>query len=217
MAGYFIQSLDAAVFEQLVTAPTPAQCRALADAVIDDLEELLDEYDGEDAADPAKWPRNRGALAKAIGARLAAPDWYADLTLGDTVIWDNGVIGSLDSEAGEAIGIDFRCEQPADAFLYWHAAKRAAAHGAPMMAEPAFGNAGFRYSGKSKGDIDLLYTLYQPPRVRALLAQLEAAAPHFAALPADAGGERDQFERGLLAPVRAIAAAGRVMWVQTDV
>lgn len=217
MAGYFIQSLDAAVFGQLVTAPTAAQCLVLADAAIDDLEELLDEYDGEDAADPAKWPRERAALAAAIGARLAAPDWYADLTIGDTVIWDNSVIGSLDSEAGEALGIDFRCEQPADAYLYWNAAIRAAAHGAPLMAEPAFGNAGFRYTGKAKGDIDLLYTLYQPPQVRALLAQLEAAAPHFAALPDTADGERAQFERGLLAPVRAIAAAGRVMWVQTDV
>ncbi len=214
MAGYFIQSLDAAVFEQLVTAPTTAQCAALADALIDDLEELLDEYDGEDAADPAKWPRQRGALAKAIGARLAAADWYADLTLGDSVIWDNGVVGGLDDKPGEAIGIDFRCEQ--DGFLYWHAAKRAARHGAPMMAEPAFGNAGFRYSGKSKGDVDLLYTIYLPPQVRQLLAQLEAVVPHFEALPDEPDGERDQFFRGLLEPVRAIAAAGRVMWVQTD-
>ncbi|MBN9521297.1 hypothetical protein J0H58_22715 [bacterium] len=213
MAGYFIQSLDAAVFEQLVTAPTPAQCAALAAAVVDDLEDLLDEYDGANAADPAKWPRTRGALAKAIGARLAAADWYADLTRGDAVIWDNSVLRGLDDKPGEVIGIDFRCEN--DGFLYWDAPKRAARHGAPMMAEPAFGNAGFRYSGKSRGDIDLLYTIYEPPRVRLLLAQLEAVVPHFEALPDEPDGERDQFFRGLLEPVRTIAAAGRVMWVQT--
>jgi hypothetical protein len=85
------------------------------------------------------------------------------------------------------------------------------------MAEPAFGNGGFRYSGKSKSEVELVYSIYLPPQVQQLLAQLEAAAPHFESLPDDVeDGDRAQFFRGLLAPVRTLAAEGRVMWVQTD-
>lgn len=213
MAGYHIYSLDAAAFEQLTTAPTAEQGRVLAEAVVEDLEDLLDEYFEEDAADPKKWPQNAKRLAESIGKRLAMPDWYADLTLGDSFIWDT-ILHTLSDEPGEELGLDFRCEN--DGYLYWDAAIIASKHGAPMMAEPQFGNAGFRYSGQSKGDVDLLYTFYLPAQVRQLLAQLEKAVPHFETLPEDEEGDRDQFFRGLLDPVKQIAADGRVMWVQTD-
>lgn len=213
MAGYFIYSLDAAAFEQLTTAPTAGQGLVLADAVIDDLEDLMDEYDDEDAADPKKWPANRKRLAESIVKRLAMPDWYADLTMGDAAIWDQ-ILRSWMDESGAELGLDFRCDN--DGFLYWDAAGLAAKCGAPMMAEPQFGNGGFRYSGKSKGDVELLYTFYLPAQVKQLLAQLEKTAPHFETLPVQEDGDRDQFFRGLLEPVKRIVAEGRAMWVQTD-
>jgi hypothetical protein len=211
MAGYHIYSLDPVVFEQLTTQPTLEQCHALGDPIVDDLAEMYDEY--EDEADPAKWPDDGDKLAKAIRKRLMMPDWYADLSMGDGVIWDT-ILHGLMNEPGEEIGIDLKCEN--DGYLYWDAAIIAAKQGATMMAEPKFGGSGFRYSGKSKGDIDLIYSWYTPEKVQTLLEQLEKVAPHFQTLPDKTDGERQQFFQGLLEPVRKIAAAKRVMWVQTD-
>ncbi len=56
MAGYFIYSLDAEAFQQLTTSPTIEQSLFLAKPILSDLEDMLEEYDGEEAADPAKWP-----------------------------------------------------------------------------------------------------------------------------------------------------------------
>ena len=84
----------------------------------------------------------------------------------------------------------------------------------PMLAD--FGNGGFRYSGRSRSQLELMYTVYLPPQTRHLLQQLDRVAPHFATLPDEEGGERSQFFRGLLEPVRAIVGGGRVMWVLTD-
>jgi hypothetical protein len=209
MAGFFLYSLDADAFEQLTTAPTKGQCLAAADAVLDDLEDLLSEYDGDDAADPDKWPLDRLALAKAVRKRLVSPDWYVDLTLGDGAIWSDLVFQLIQED-----GTDFRNEN--DGFLYWDAAATAAKNGAPTMAEPSFGRAGYRYTGVSVTDLDLMYTVFEPDEVQQLLDELEVAAPHFEALPATPEGDRDQFFRGLLEPVRRVAAEGRVLWVQTD-
>jgi len=85
-----------------------------------------------------------------------------------------------------------------------------------MMAEQRFGNSGFRYSGKSRGDIELMYTFYLPAQTQRLLKQLEKAVAYFETLPDEKDGDRDQFFQGLLEPVRRIVAAVRVMWVQTD-
>src|SRR5947209_16181939 len=85
----------------------------------------------------------------------------------------------------------------------------------PMMAEPAFGNSGFRYSGKSRGELELMYTIHLPQQTQRLLHQLEKAVPHFESLPDEEDGDRAQFFQGLLEPVRRIVASGRVMWVQT--
>lgn len=215
MAGYSICSLDAQVFQQLTTAPTMEQCLLLADSALHGLDEALDEYSNDLAADPNKWPTDREALAKSIQNRLTSADWYADLTFGDACIWDHNVLGALADEAGQQIGIDFQCEN--DCFLYWDAAEIAAEHGASMMAEPKFGNNGFRYSGKSRTDLELLHTIYLPADVEKLLQQLEDVLPHFESLPDEgADGNYAQFFEGLLEPVRRICAAGRVMWVQTD-
>jgi hypothetical protein len=223
VAGYHINSLDPTVWEQLTTAPTSEQGLVLAGGVRNDLRDMLADYEGGDdddeedaddtAPDPAKWPLDRRLLAEAIRRRLASPDWYADLTMGDADIWDN-ILYSLADRPGKKIGIGFRCEN--DGLLYWDAAGVAARHGAPMMAGPGFGNGGFRYSGRARGEFDLMYTIHPPAQVRRLLGQLERAAPHFEALPAVEYGDRDQFFRGLLEPVRRIAGAGRVMWVRTD-
>lgn len=200
-------------FQQLTTAPTMAHCLILADFVLDGLEEALDEYGDEDAADPSKWPLDRKLLAERIRKRLASADWYSDLTMGDAEIWYT-VLRGLMEEPGQQIGIGFQCEN--EGFLYWDAAEIAARHGAPMMAEPMFGNRGFRNSGKSRGDVELIYTIYLPQQSRQLLNQLEKAVPHFEALPDEEDNERAQFFQGLLEPIRQIVAAGRVMWVQTD-
>jgi hypothetical protein len=213
MAGYYIYSLDADVFEQLTTSPTTEQALVLAETIVEELEYLLDEYADEDAADPKKWPRKRPALAESIRKRLASPDWYADMTHGDAVIWEQ-ILRQLDDVPGEQLEIDFRCEN--DGFLYWDAANLAAKNGASMMAEPKFGNRGFRYSGKSRGDLELMYTLYLPQQVQLLLQQLEKVVPFFKTQSEEKEGNRDQFFRGLLEPVRKISAKGRVMWVQTD-
>jgi hypothetical protein len=217
MAGYCICSLDAGVFEQLTTAPTREQCLVLADDLLDGLEEALGEYKGGLAADRGKWPMDREALAQSIQQRLAAPDWYADLTYGDAVIWES-VVNALSGSPGEQFGIDFRNEN--DGMLYWDAAEMAAEHGAPMMAEPAFGNSGFR-NGKPQTDLESLYTIYRPAEVQKLLAQLERARPFFEAMDDDDEDDPlpeayEQFFDGLLEPVRKIAEEGRVMWVQTD-
>jgi hypothetical protein len=213
MAGYYIYSLDADAFEQLTASPTREQALVLADSILDGLEDALEEYGDDQAADPSKWPLDRKSLADRIQKRLASADWYADLTYGDAAIWDD-MLHNLQDEPGEKLGIDFQCEN--DGFLYWDAAAIAARHGAPMMAEPKFGNSGFRYSGKSKGDIDLMYSFYLPAQTQILLKQLEKAVPHFETLPDDEDGDRDQFFRGLLEPAKRIVEAGRVMWVQTD-
>lgn len=210
MAGYFIHSMDAKVFEQLTTSPTREQALLLADAILDESDDLLRPYD--EAAEPPLWPSNRDVLADRIRERLTREDWYADLTMGNAAIWDE-ILHLLMDEPGEQLGIDLHCEN--DGFLYWDAAEMAAEHGATMMAEPHFGNSGFRYSGKSQGELDLMYTIYSVPRTRELLAQLETVIPHFEALPDDEEGDRAQFFEGLLEPVRQIVAAGRMMWVAT--
>ena len=208
MAGFFLYSLDAEAFRQLTTAPTKAQCLAGADAIVDDLAERLGDYVGEEA-DPDKWPLDRLLLAKAIRARLVSPDWYSDLRAGDAAIWADVVFQLIQDD-----GMDFRNDN--DGFLYWDAARIAARHGAPTMAEQPFGQAGFRHTSVSAGDLDLMYTVFLPDQVALLLEELEAAVPHFETLPATPEGDRDQFFRGLLEPVRRIAAEDRVLWVQTD-
>jgi hypothetical protein len=87
-----------------------------------------------------------------------------------------------------------------------------------MMAEPHFGGGGFRYFGKPATEYTVfpMYSLYTAERTRELLAELESVVPHFLALPEGEGTERDQFFKGLLEPVRGVAAGGRVLWVQTD-
>lgn len=212
MAGYHLYSFDAGVFHQLTTTPTAAQARLLAEAIAEDLEDLLDEYDEEEYTRKL-WSRSVGKLAMAIQDRLARPDWYGDLRMGDAFVWDTILYLWMD-EPGEELGLDLRCEN--DGMLYWDAAHRAARHGATRMREPLFGNSGFRYHGKARGDLDLIYSCYVPEAVVALRDELEAVAGHFEALPDEPYGERMQFFQGLLEPVRRVSQQGRVLWVQTD-
>jgi hypothetical protein len=212
VAGYYLYSLDAGVFQQLTTTPTAEQARLLAEATVDELEDLLDEYDEEEYTRKL-WPRSASKLTTAIQDRLARPDWYADLKIGDAFIWDT-LLYSWMTELGKKLGADMRCEN--DGMLYWDAPIRAARLGAERMREPLFGNNGFRYHGKSQGDLEFMYSCYLPEEVLALRAELEAVASHFETLPEEPYGERMQFFQGLLEPVRRVAQQGRVLWVQTD-
>lgn len=212
MAGYHLYSFDAGTFYQLTTTPTLEQARLLADAVVDDLEDLLTEYD-EDEYTRKLWPRSAGKLALALQDRLARPDWYGDLRMGDAFVWDT-ILYSWMNEPGQELGLDLRCEN--DGLLYWDAAHRAARHGATRMREPLFGNNGFRYHPIVRRDLDLMYSCYLPEAVVALRDELEAVACHFEVLPDEPYGERMQFFQGLLEPVRRVSQQGRVLWVQTD-
>lgn len=208
--GYFLYSLDAAIFHQLTTSPTKAQGLALADGFVDEVEVYFDEYEGEDAADPKKWPLRRAALGESIRKRLAAPDWYADLTAGDRVIWD-GILDGLTGEPGETIGIDFRCEN--DGILDWDTATLAANQGASMMADPRFAHSGYRCAPEARVHLGPNYSFYLPPETRQLLEQLENVSPHFPTSPKGKSKDPHPFFQGLLEPVRRIVKAGRVMQV----
>jgi hypothetical protein len=85
-----------------------------------------------------------------------------------------------------------------------------------MMAEPIFGNKGFRYSGKSRTELDLHYSIHLPKEVQQLREQLEKVAPFFESMEDEDSENREQFFDGLLEPVQNISDSGRVLWVQTD-
>jgi len=208
MAGYFLYSLDFEVFKQLTTAPTDEMARLVAQVLLLELEES-----DPDEIDTQKWPSDVDALAATVKNRLAASDWYSDLTYGSAVMWDN-MLHNFSGELGKALKLGFECASDWES-IYWDCANAAAAQGASMMAEPLFGNSGFRYSGKPTSEWNPfpMYTFYEPPRVRELLAQLEPIADWFE----DQGGEEEEeFMEGLLIPVRQTAEANRVLWVQTD-
>lgn len=213
MAGYFLYSLAPGTFERQTTIPTTKECAIIAKAVIEEVQSSLDDYDGSRAADRSKWPTTVGLLATAIRERLAASDWYADFTMGDAYIWERIILRSWEDEPGKELGLDFECENPGD--LRWEVAGIAVERGAMMMAEPAFGNAGFRYSGTSRTKLQLGYTIYLPGEVERLWHQLEKVTPYFELQPAR-DETRTQFFEGLFEPVRQVFSSGRVMWVQTD-
>lgn len=212
MAGYYLYSIGGRVFHQLTTSPTKKQGLALADGILEDFDDLADEFG--DPAEADRWPQERGALADVIVQRLAAADWYSDLSADGAQLWDH-VVFSLQDEPGMRIGIDFQCYDYES--IYWDCAEIAAAHGAPMMEEPGFGGSGFRYFGKPKSDFWPMYSLLLPEQSQQLLTQLKAAEPHFASLAdEDEGSPREQFFEGLLPPVQHVVQTGRVLWVQTD-
>jgi hypothetical protein len=214
MAGYLMTSFDGDVFQQLTTSPTFEQAKEFADA-IGDMKKVLKgsaEWYGE-AANPALWPLDKAALAEVIRKRLAAPDWYADCNCGDAAIWTKLIL-DLHGELGKKLGIDVDFYD--DAMIWWNAAMIAERHGAPMMAEPRFGGSGFRYSGHARSELEFMYSLYLPPEVQELLRQLEKAAPYFELLPDEEEGDRDQFFRFLMAPVRDTVERRRVLCIQTD-
>ncbi|QDT14541.1 hypothetical protein [Alienimonas californiensis] len=212
MAGYFLYSLDGDAFTQLVTAPTDAQARALA-------EPLLAENRGELAR--VGWPTDLDELTAFVKARLAAADWYGDLSDEQAELWD-AVVWSFRSEPGAACGLGFECTDYES--IYWDCAEFCEEHGAPALGEPAFGNRGFRCppSEPGLGGYDRMYRLYLPAEVAALHEQLRAVEPHAAAL-SDRDPEDDedeslggQFFLGLYGPVADARARGRALFVQTD-
>lgn len=148
-----------------------------------------------------------------VQKRLAADDWYSDLSYHQGGVWDD-VLHGFSGELGRQLKLDFQCASDWES-IYWDCAEEATAQGATMMAEPKFGNGGFRFFGKPTSEWNPfpMYTFYEPNRVRELLAQLEPIAPHFEEM---GGEEQEEFEEGLLIPVRNTAEAGRVLWVQTD-
>lgn len=87
-----------------------------------------------------------------------------------------------------------------------------------MLAEPEFGNRGFRYFGKpsSRYPNYPMYSLYFPEQTRRLLTQLKAVEPHFKAMADGEGSPREQLFEGLLPPVQEAVAECRILWVRTD-
>ena len=213
MAGYYLYTLDTDVFTQLTTSPTKKQAEALADYLLEELEDLLEESD--EGPEASIWPLDRNALADLIVKRLALPDWYSDLSYDDATVWDS-VVHSLSDEPGEEIGIDFQCSDYES--IYWDCGNRGRA-GATMMAEPRFGSSGYRYFGKPTDDYANypLYSFFMPEQTKELLAQLERVEPHFANLSDKSeGSPREQFFEGLLPSVQYAVKKNRILWVQTD-
>lgn len=211
MAGYYLYTLDADVFTELTNNPTEKHGRIFVDYLFDDFEDIIEDYETEDSI----WPTDKEALVAKIVERFALPDWYSDLSYEDACIWDT-IVGSLDDKPGREIGIDFQCSDYES--IYWDCAEIAAEQGATMMAEPAFGNAGFRYFGKPESEWNPfpMYTFYLPEESKKLLAQLKQVEPHFATLSREEGDPGDQFFEGLLPVVTTAGEQNRVLWVQTD-
>lgn len=204
MAGYFLYTLDGAVFSQLTTSPTDQQAQVFARYVLNRVRKSN------------TWPKDLDALAVAIKTRLAMPNWYSDLSTSDAQVWDD-VVFSLCDEPGEEIGIGFQCSDYES--IYWDCAEEAAAQGVEMMQEPTFGSSGYRFFGDLAHDYGYhrTYSIFDSDTVRKLLKQLNAIEPHFAALPDEGGGSlHEQFFQGLLPPVKYAAESDRVLFVQTD-
>ena len=210
MAGYYLYSIDSGVFTQLTTNPTKENGLIIADALLEELEDFLEDI--EDEADVAFWPQEREALADLIVKRLAMPDWYADLSLDNAEMWDN-VLLMLQDDAGDELGLNFECAKYES--VYWDCAELAAAQGATMMAEPNFGGSGFRYSVQP-ADKEFMYSIYTPQQAKELLAQLQSVESHFIGLPDEPESPREQFFEGLLPPVTNAVENNRFLWVQTD-
>lgn len=209
MAGYYIYSIDHGVFHQLTTAPTLDQGHILADSMLESFAESDDERTDF-------WPDDREALTRLIMDRLVRSDWYSDLSIEDAQTWDD-LIFSWQQVTGEELGIDFQCYDYES--IYWDCAEIAASKGATMMAEPTFGNNGFRFTpkGPRMESYDPIYSFFLPDQCRELLRQLRSVEPHFASLPdKDEGSPREQFFEGLLPPVVDVVERNRVLWVQTD-
>jgi len=214
MAGYFLYSFNYKVFTQLVTTPTREQAVALADCILENIENHLCYFNN--GADANIWPRDREALSNVILERLVRPDWYSDLSLPNALIWDN-VIYCLNGETGETIGIDF------DVFdfesIYWDCAETATEFGATMMDESKFGGCGFRYFGNPKDPNEPwpMYSIHMPKESQELLIQLEAVEPKFKALPdGEEFSPREQFFEALLPFVREMVDKNRVIYISTD-
>jgi hypothetical protein len=212
LAGYFLYTLNHQVFTQLTTAPTREQGLQLVASLRAALEEAEEEAEDEQ---PTIWSGSREALANQIVTRLARPDWYSDLSYKDASAWD-GVVFALQDTPGRAFRIDFQCTDYGG--IYWDCAEIAAAQGAAMMAEPAFGSSGFRYFGKPSSEYSNypMYSLFTREQTRELLSQVERVEPHFRSLPEGEGSPKEQFFEGLLPVVREVVVKDRVLWVQTD-
>ncbi|WP_425395930.1 hypothetical protein [Aeoliella sp.] len=213
MAGYFLYTIDNDAFTRLTTSPTKEDGDALADFILEELEDYLDDFDDE--SDAKMWPADRDGLSALIVKRLALPDWYSDLTYDNANMWDN-VLFALQDEPGEQIGLDFQCYDYES--IYWDCAEIATEQGASMMAEPTFGSSGFRYFGKPSTEYAVypMYSLLVPDKAKELLAQLQAVEPYFSSLDEGEGMPREQFFEGLLPPVRSAVENNRALWVQTD-
>jgi len=213
MAGYSLCSLNNNTFSALITSPTLEQGLALANCILDELGDLLEEF--ENQAEAAKWPTERDPLADLIITRLALPDWYSDLGYDSACLWNNVLYG-LQGEAGELIGIDVQYSDYEG--LYFDVAEIAAKQGASMMDDPTFGSSGFRYSGKPACELTVwpLYSIFTPKQTQRLLLELEAVEPYFASMPKGDGSPHEQFFEGLLPTVRKAANDRRFLWVDTD-
>ena len=78
MAGYFFSTFDYEAFRRLTLSPTKADGDVIAEYMIEDLEDFLQEFDNQ--SDAEIWRGGRDSLSALIVRRLAMPDWYSDLS-----------------------------------------------------------------------------------------------------------------------------------------
>ncbi|MEQ8210229.1 MAG: hypothetical protein RH917_10390 [Lacipirellulaceae bacterium] len=212
MAGYFLSTLDRAKFEQLITNPSDEQATLLAEAFLEELEDFLE--DVEEESDRELWPTDEEGLAAFIKKRLAMPDWYSDLSLDNALVWDR-LHDLFFDEPGEEIGLDPQMSDYES--IYWDCAEIAAAQGASLMAEPKFGNSGFRYHGKpSDGGVYPMYSVFAGEELSELATQVKSVESHFATLEEGEDTPREMFFECLLPMVTGAVENDRVLWVQTD-
>lgn len=204
VAGYYIYSIDPEVFKQLTTEPTPEQAQILADQILDDSE----------IAAESIFNLERDPLAAAIQERLASDDWYSDLSYADGLVWES-IIELIRESASESLGIELHTDTDFDS-VYWDVCEQAVKHGAKAMAEPNFGNSGFRFFGKPTNEHNPfpMHSIHTPEETKELYKQLRSVQHQF-------GDDVDldtseEFHEALLLPVQIAAENGRYLWVQTD-
>jgi hypothetical protein len=210
MVSYYLYTYDDEVFTQLTTSPTKEQSDILADYIVEDLEDFIDDYVEEGAS---IWPTDRDELSEFIRKRLAMQDWFSDLTDGNDEVWDE-IVNSLLDEPGEKIGIDIQCDVSP---IVDECAAIAVEQGVTMMRGERWGSSRFRDAGRPDGEYsDACYSIYTTEQCKELLAQLEKVEPYFESLPAGEGTPGEAFFESLYPEVQEAVEKGRGLWVAID-
>lgn len=216
MAGYIIYSLDWPKFTTLVERPTTAQLAVLAKGLIDEREELDDEFDEDDPI--ADWPEDPKSLARVVAERLALADWYSDLSEVGRQLWETAFY--VTCMRSKKLDVGFRVDSDG---VYWDVINlivkqlgdRPETPGKSTMSR--FGTVPFRYhppARRRSADWTPMHSMHPPDEVRRMLGELRSVAPAVEA--AKDPDVREQFAEELLPAVERVAADGRLLFIQVD-